>query len=125
MSEVLPDGKPGEEAAGIFPTATIQDEDRGLLRSSKMWWVTGLCMLLALWLTWQSRSPRGKEIIIQFPEGHGLKPGDLVRFRGIEVGLVTAVTLRENLSGINVAVSLTPSGGELDGVHRIGHGDWR
>ncbi len=114
MSEVLPDGKPGEEAAGIFPTATIQDEDRGLLRSSKMWWVTGLCMLLALWLTWQSRSPSGKEIIIQFPEGHGLKTGDLVRFRGIEVGLVTAVTLRENLSGINVAVSLTPSGGELD-----------
>lgn len=102
-----------------FPVAKVADSGRapGILRHSKMWWITLLCLLLAGWLAWQSVPEAGPRVRIQFPEGHGLKPGDTVRYRGIDVGAVTNVTLNQGLTGITVDVMLKPGDGSLDREH--------
>lgn len=105
-----------QTATPEFPVAKVVDTGNatGILRQSKMWWITLLCLLLAVWLAWSSMPKTGPQISIQFPEGHGLKIGDVVRYRGIEVGAVTNVTLNEGLTGINVDVILQPGEGSLD-----------
>lgn len=70
-------------APSQFPVAQIQDvrATSALMLSSKMWWVTAICLVLAFWLTWRSIPAHGPTIVIQFPDGHGLKSGDAVRRR--------------------------------------------
>ncbi|MEO2024669.1 MAG: MlaD family protein [Fuerstiella sp.] len=106
-----------------FPVAEVKDAASApaVLRLSKMWWLTLLCLLLAIGLVWNSLPERGPEITIQFPEGHGLKPKDAVRYRGIEVGTVSTVTLDETLSAVEVLVTLKP-GAEL--LNREGTRFW-
>ena len=78
-----------------------------------MWWVTAICLLLAFWLTWRSIPSQGPTIVIQFSDGHGLKSGDAVRHRGIDVGTVSEVVLSSDLSQIAATVTLTPEAKNL------------
>lgn len=96
-----------------FPVATVADSGRGIFRQSRMWWLTGVCLVVAVLMTWRSLPEQGPEISIRFPEGHGLKSGDAVRFRGIDVGQVTQVSLDERLSGVEVLVTLSPDAEQL------------
>ncbi len=52
-------------------------------------------------------------ITVHFNEGNGLAPGDVLKFRGIDVGEVTAVRLAEDLSEVEVAVRL------VEGAERL------
>ncbi|MGB4709340.1 MAG: MlaD family protein [Fuerstiella sp.] len=107
--------KSSEVSAVEFPVAEIKEAASvGLLRYSNMWWVTLVCLLGAVFLAWKSMPETGTVITIHFPEGHGLKAEDTVRFRGIDVGRVTSVALNDDLSGIAVNVMLNPGGGALD-----------
>lgn len=81
----------------------------GMIRTSRLWWVTALCVLLAGGLTWMSLPEQGPEITIQFPDGHGLQIGDALRYRGIDAGLVTGVSLAPTADRIEVTVRLTPA----------------
>ncbi|MEI7699034.1 MAG: MlaD family protein [Planctomycetia bacterium] len=85
----------------------------GMLRTSRLWWITAACVLLAGWLTWQSLPVRGPEITILFPDGHGLKQGDPLRYRGIDAGSVTSVMLNADLDRVVAIVSLTPAASAL------------
>lgn len=105
---------PTTESEQKFPMAKVVDATPGLLTASRMWWVTLTCAVLAVVLAVRSMPAGGRDIEIHFPEGHGLKAGDAVRYRGIEVGSVTEVTLNQDVSGINVKVTLKPGGGALD-----------
>ena len=108
------DGNSTPAESPQFPMAKVVDAAPGLLTASRMWWVTLACIVLAIFLAWRSMAEGGRQIEIHFPEGHGLKAGDSVRYRGIEVGLVIEVTLNSDVSGINVKVALKPGGGALD-----------
>jgi len=105
----------GSDSASRFPLAKIREAQTtpALLLSSKMWWVTLACLLLAFWLTWRSIPAHGPTIVIQFPEGFGLKSGDAVRHRGIDVGTVSEVVLSDDLSQISAMVTLTPEAAKL------------
>src|SRR6185503_1009112 len=46
-------------------------------------------------------------ITVQLIDGHGLKPGDEVRYRGIAVGRIDAVTLMPDLQHVLVSARLT------------------
>lgn len=98
-----------------FPVAQIQEvrATSALMLSSKMWWFTAICLLLAFWMTWRSIPANGPTIVIQFPDGHGLKSGDAVRHRGIDVGTVSEVVLSSDLSQIAATVTLTPEARNL------------
>lgn len=93
-----------------FPVAEVKPVGRiGGMLQSKMWWITLLCLGLAIYLAWHSHRPTGIPIVIDFPEGHGLKTGDALQHRGIEIGVVTAVELADDLHGIRTTVSLQKS----------------
>jgi paraquat-inducible protein B len=75
---------------------------------SYFWLLTLVCLAVAIGLVWWSMPDRGIEIEIRFPEGHGLESEDVVRFRGIEVGVVDEVKLNSELTGVDVKVNLKP-----------------
>lgn len=78
-----------------------------MLRGSYMWLVALLCLFVAIGVAWWSMPAKGIKITIHFPDGHGLAVEDAVRFRGIDVGVVEAVKLNRELSGVDVHVNLT------------------
>ena len=98
-----------------FPVAQVRGAraTSALLLSSRMWWATAACLLIAIWLTWRAIPAQGPTIVIQFPDGHGLKSGDGVRHRGIVVGTVSEVVLSNDLSQISASVTLTPEAAKL------------
>ena len=96
------------------PVAKVKDAAPLMLRSSRMWWLTLVCLILAIALAWQSMPKKGQRIAIHFPQGHGLKAGDTLRYRGIKVGTVATINLNDGLSGVDVVVELQPDGGALD-----------
>ena len=104
-------GKPagGVAARGGLPGAVLRDERR----LSAIWLVPMLALALAGWLGFRAWSQRGVFVTVHLAEGHGLKPGDAVRYRGITVGEVRRVELAEGLEGIVVTAGLRRQADEL------------
>ena len=80
---------------------------------TRLWWLAVACLLLAIGLVIWSMPPQGTHITISFPEGHGLKAEDAVRYRGIDVGKVESVQLTSALDSVNVNVTLLPFAQQL------------
>ncbi|MDX1654802.1 MAG: MlaD family protein, partial [Candidatus Competibacteraceae bacterium] len=91
------------------PTARLRPRSR----LSWLWLLPLLALLGAGWLVWSSLAQRGIPVEISFAQGHGLKAGDSLRYRGIQVGRVREVVLGTELSGIRVRLELDPSAREL------------
>lgn len=89
----------------VGPTSVTMAD---MLKGSYMWLVALLCLIVAIGVVWWSMPETGIDVIIHFPEGHGLKMEDAVRFRGIDVGIVEEVKLNPGLSGVDVHVNLLP-----------------
>lgn len=85
-----------------LPTAEITPTPPPVFRATRLWWVTLACLVLAIALVIWAGRPGGLPITIDFHEGHGLKTGDVLRYRGIEVGHVRRVSLLEEADGIRV-----------------------
>jgi paraquat-inducible protein B len=97
------------EAARALPTATI----RSRRSVSPIWIVPLLSVALAGWLGWRAWSMRGVSIAVQLPDGHGLKPGDEVRYRGIAVGRIDNITVGPDLGAVIVKARLTTQADQL------------
>ncbi|WP_052335963.1 MlaD family protein [Rhodopirellula sallentina] len=91
-----------------FPESDVVARKRGIgtLAWSPMWIVTLVCAILAVALTYAAYDEPGVWVKIRFDRGHGLKVGDVVMYRGIEVGRVGELNLRGELDGIDVHVIL-------------------
>ncbi len=109
----------------IFPTAKVRTDasaSRWLSGSSRwLWLVTLGCLGMACGLTLWNSAGRGRLITVRFREGHGLKAEDTLRYRGIDVGAVEAVRLREELDGVDVVIRLHP---DADAIAREGSRFW-
>lgn len=93
---------PPEPDAFNWPKAEVRTRTvwRGL------WLLPVLALVFALVLVYQSTTRQGIPLIITFQHGYGLKIGDTLRYRGIDVGLVQQVTLTPDLEQIQVTVQL-------------------
>ena len=110
---VEPSASP-QQPESAFPVANVKSASGGvmkLLRGSKMWWLTLVCLVVAVGLAWQAIPATGTQITIRFDDGHGLKTGDSVQYLGIEVGTVSQVSLSG--SEVNVQVEMKPDTDEL------------
>jgi paraquat-inducible protein B len=100
-----------------FPKAQIQEGGNiaaSLRRnSSRLWIVTGICLIIAVILFASANRNRGTHIAVRFQQGHGIKPGDVLRHRGIEVGEVTSVKLDHDLGTVVVDLVLEPASAGL------------
>jgi paraquat-inducible protein B len=73
------------------------------------WVLPGAVLVIVGIVVGLGLSRRGERIIVRFKQGHGLKAGDAVRYRGITVGEVRSVELSEKLEGVDVVIDLRPS----------------
>jgi len=107
-----------------MPTAKVQAIKPGFLGTigaSYMWLLTLVCLVTAIGLVWWSMPEEGVHIEIHFPDGHGLRVEDTLRYRGIDVGTVEAVELKSDLGGVDVTVVLKPF---AEGLAREGSQFW-
>ncbi len=89
--------------------------------STRMWGVTAAALVVSIGLAVWNQKPSGPAITIHFQQGYGLRPGNLVQHRGIEVGTVTAVDLAADENGVAVQVELLAAAKKLA---RLGSQFW-
>jgi paraquat-inducible protein B len=84
-------------------------------RSLPLVWIVPLIALaVGGWMVFREFRHRGPEITIEFAEGKGVEPRKtMVVFQGVTVGTVTAVELKEDLSGVLVRVRLEKNAAAL------------
>jgi len=80
---------------------------------TKLWWLTAACALVAIGLVVSSFRTQGTVLHIRFDEGHGLKAGDTLHYRGIDVGKVTKVVVADDMKGVNVSIQLSQGNEKL------------
>ncbi|MEO8497490.1 MAG: hypothetical protein ABI614_20660, partial [Planctomycetota bacterium] len=81
-----------ENSDAQFPEAQVHEGGNVVAairrNSSRLWIVTVLCLIVTVVLFASANRNRGTHIAVRFQQGHGIKPGDVLRHRGIEVGEV-------------------------------------
>ncbi|MEE4378204.1 MAG: MlaD family protein [Candidatus Competibacteraceae bacterium] len=94
--------------------AALHSADLRLRRRwTVLWLIPVIAGFISLGLLVNYYSQRGMPITVEFQQGHGLKPGDAVRYRGIVVGQVHDVSLAADSQSIQVTARLLPSARHL------------
>ncbi len=95
-------------ASGAGPSGSGPQVEVGTRRGiSIVWLIPVVAGVIAVWLAYTTISEQGPEITIDFKTAVGLEAGKTkIKFRDVEVGLVDAVTLKQDLSGVTVTASL-------------------
>jgi paraquat-inducible protein B len=87
-----------------------------------VWIVPVVAIAIAAALVWHRMQDYGPEITVTFADGGGLRVGQTpVRYRGVQVGEVTGVTLAADEKSAVVRIRLTKSG---EGMARDGSEFW-
>lgn len=85
-----------------LPTAALKAERR----ASWLWFAPLLAACAAGWIGYQAWKNAGVTISVQLDRGHGLEPGDDVRYRGIAIGTVRDVDLAPDAQSVVVTARL-------------------
>lgn len=105
-----------EGPADSIPTARVKPgTDHLSVRSlsTRLWFLTAAALIVTVILVAWNQKPAGPTVTIRFDEGHGLRRGNAVQHRGIEVGTVTKVGLTADEQRVEVQVQLLPDAGTL------------
>lgn len=90
-------------------------------RTGWVWLLPAIAGVIAIVISIQVWSGRGRLIHISFAEGYSIKPNDVLRYHGIVAGSVEKVVLSDDLRSIDVHVRLSP---EADQLARQGTRFW-
>lgn len=86
-------------------------------RSRRVWswlWLLPVAALCgSVWLFYSAYSQHGIPLELHFQHGYGLKAGDALRYRGIDIGRVDEVNLAPDLEGITVKLHVWHSAREV------------
>jgi paraquat-inducible protein B len=73
-----------------------------------------VALLVGGWMVFRQFRDRGPEIVIEFADGSGIEAGKTqLVYKGVSVGMVREVELKENLSGVTVLVQLRKNSAAL------------
>ncbi|MGI9519309.1 MAG: MlaD family protein [Pirellulaceae bacterium] len=106
----------GSESPDEFPVAEVRPRVsiwKKIFGGTRMWIATLFCLIVAAVLIGLALSGGGRTITIAFEDGFGIKPGDTLRYRGIDVGEVRQVAVNSSLEGVTVHVGLNSEASEL------------
>lgn len=78
-----------------------------------IWILPLLAVATSGWILFSNLADQGVPITVQFLQGHGLKAGNVVKYRGIEVGQVESIRLSSDLGRVVARVILDESAEEL------------
>ena len=90
-----------------------QAERRPRQRWPYVWMLPVIAVLLVAGLMTQNWQQRGPLVDVQFRQGHGLKAGDDLRYRGVAIGQVEALQLTSELDRLQVSIRLQPSAADI------------
>ncbi len=80
------------------------------------WWLSWIPLIalgVAVYMVYSSLQEKGLLITVEAGEGHGIRDGASVQYRGIRVGTVEEVRLRPGLQGVDLMVRLDDDAREL------------
>jgi len=102
-------------SAAEFPEATVRRDTFNLQRlaASGFWLLTAACLVVVIVLLATTYYSAGTRVTVHFDQGHGLQPGDFVRYRGINVGEVESVALNRTATGVDVTIQFEPEASSL------------
>lgn len=106
----------GDHPTDEIPTAKIMSASTRFSfdsLSTRLWGATAASLVIAIGLAVWNQKPAGPTITIRFEDGYGLRPGNLLQHRGIEVGTVTVVELADDENGVAVQVELLAAAKKL------------
>jgi len=79
-----------------------------------VWVVPIVALLVGGWMIYSGLLDKGPAIMIEFADGQGIEPDrTMLEYKGVSVGTVSGVTLKEDLSGVIVTVRLDKSATSL------------
>ncbi len=85
-----------------FPEAIVARNVTGLRFPGVVIWVSIIALLVASGVSYLTLRSTGIEITISFEDGAGLKVGDSLRHRGVEVGAITQIKLDPSLDRVMI-----------------------
>ncbi len=92
-----------EPELNTIPEAVVE-KSRGF---SLVWLIPLVAALIGGWLAYKTISEKGPSITIVFKDGGGIEPGKTkILYKAVEVGLVNAATLSNDLSHVEVTAEM-------------------
>ncbi|MGK2913008.1 MAG: intermembrane transport protein PqiB [Porticoccaceae bacterium] len=89
-----------------IPIALVDEHHRGL---SAIWLIPLVAALIGAWLLYKTLAEIGPEIVIRFNTAEGIEAGKTrIKYREVNVGLVTDVRFADDLSHVLVTAQLAP-----------------
>ncbi|MFP8881692.1 MAG: MlaD family protein [Myxococcota bacterium] len=90
-----------------LPQAVVRDSRQPGRRVSIVWIIPVVAVLVGAGLAWRSWENRGIDIVVTFETANGIVPGQTTaRFRGVEIGMVTHVSVRSDLQEVDIVVRM-------------------
>ena len=114
-----PDSKSlsGPSGQTPFPTAILEPSGK----ASRFWILPGAAIIVVLCILFNSMLFAPIQIKVRFQQGFSIKPGDALKYRGINIGGVREVKLLNDLSGITVTIGVES---HLEQVAKSGSQFW-
>jgi hypothetical protein len=94
------------EPHGSLPAARVEPAGPRPWERLGVWLLPALAFFAVLAVWADVRARRGPRVALHAAEGHGIRPGDPLRYRGIAVGEVESVELAPDLSEVRIELSL-------------------
>jgi len=93
-----------EEYSGNQPPMAQVQTGRGF---SIIWVIPIIALLIGGWLAYKAMHEKGPEITITFADADGLEAGKTtIKYKDVEIGKVTAISLLPDLSGVEVTAEM-------------------
>ena len=99
------------------PTAAVVPTGRRLT----VWILPLVALVFSVLLGYRTMAARGLRVTVRAAEGHGLRGGDPLRYRGISVGIIEDMELSADLSEVLMSVRLSPGS---ESIARAGSRFW-
>jgi len=104
----MADDTDNKQETPVHPPAAVVETRGGF---SFIWLVPIVAVVVGSWLGYRTLSERGPTVTISFETGDGLEAGKTkIKYRDIEVGKVSSVTLADDLSHVIVTAELHKGG---------------
>lgn len=98
---------PGSNQPDELPQAIVRNAGQPGRRISVIWIIPVVAALIGAGLAWRSWENRGIDIVIEFDTAESIVPDrTTVRFRDVEIGLVTTVNVSDDLQKVDIGVRM-------------------
>ncbi len=113
-----PDNRPRDSGSDPLEALSASDYPRAVLErpAGSLGWLllpAGLAAVIVATLLLPYLTTGDTLVVVSFQEGHGIRAGNALKYRGIVVGEVKSVRLSRHFDGVDVNLALAPEAADL------------